>query len=134
MQRKKKSAVARRRNSSMTSRLGWLLTLGLVAVAAFTVYALETAWSRQPATVFTSTHRAESNSPAVLSTFAPTIPNATSAPVSAPQGMVWIPGGEFSMGSSVESDSLCSMPGMTRDASPIHRVYVDGFWMDATEL
>jgi len=48
--------------------------------------------------------------------------------------MVWIPGGEFSMGSPVESESLCSMPGMTRDASPIHRVYVDGFWMDATEL
>jgi formylglycine-generating enzyme required for sulfatase activity len=23
---------------------------------------------------------------------------------------------------------------MTRDATPIHRVYVDGFWMDATEL
>jgi sulfatase modifying factor 1 len=48
--------------------------------------------------------------------------------------MVWIPGGEFSMGSPVESDSLCSMPGMTRDATPIHRVDVDGFWMDATEL
>ena len=48
--------------------------------------------------------------------------------------MVWIPGGEFSMGSTVDSDSLCSMPGMTRDASPVHRVYVDGFWMDATEL
>ena len=36
--------------------------------------------------------------------------------------------------STVENDSLCSMPGMTRDASPVHRVYVDGFWMDATEL
>ena len=38
------------------------------------------------------------------------------------------------MGSAVESDSLCEMPGMSRDASPIHRVYVGGFWMDATEL
>jgi len=48
--------------------------------------------------------------------------------------MVWIPGGEFSMGSTVESESLCSLPGVTRDALPVHRVYVDGFWMDATEL
>jgi formylglycine-generating enzyme required for sulfatase activity len=48
--------------------------------------------------------------------------------------MVWISGGEFSMGSTVESESLCSLPGVTRDALPVHRVYVDGFWMDATEL
>ena len=43
--------------------------------------------------------------------------------------MVWIPGGEFSMGSTIESESLCGLPGVTRDALPIHRVYVDSFWM-----
>jgi len=48
--------------------------------------------------------------------------------------MVWIPGGEFSMGSTAESESLCGLPGLTRDSLPVHRVYVDGFWMDATEL
>ena len=48
--------------------------------------------------------------------------------------MVWIPGGEFSMGSHVESEALCALPGVTRDALPVHRVYVDGFWMDATEV
>ena len=48
--------------------------------------------------------------------------------------MVWIPGGEFSMGSDVQSDSLCALPGTSNDASPIHRVCVDGFWMDATEV
>ena len=48
--------------------------------------------------------------------------------------MVWIPGGEFSMGSDSAHDSMCSMPGLTSDAQPIHRVYVDGFWMDRTEL
>ena len=48
--------------------------------------------------------------------------------------MVWIPGGEFSMGSTAESESLCGLPGVTRDALPVHRVYVDGFWMDKTEL
>ena len=44
------------------------------------------------------------------------------------------PGGEFSMGSDSAHDSLCSTPGLTADAQPIHRVYVDGFWMDRTEL
>ena len=43
-----------------------------------------------------------------------------------PEGMIWIPGGEFSMGST---------DGLARpDEQPIHRVRVDGFWMDATEL
>jgi len=70
----------------------------------------------------------------MASSFEATIPNTTATPAAPLDGMVWIPGGEFSMGSPVESESLCSMPGMTRDATPIHRVYVDGFWMDATEL
>jgi formylglycine-generating enzyme required for sulfatase activity len=48
--------------------------------------------------------------------------------------MAWIPGGEFSMGSDVAGESLCALPGVTRDAQPIHRVYVDGFWMDRTEV
>jgi len=42
-----------------------------------------------------------------------------------PEGMVWIPGGEFQMGSSIP---------MFRDARPLHRVAVDGFWMDVTEV
>ena len=66
--------------------------------------------------------------------FALTVQNQAPAPGSAPQGMVWIPGGEFSMGSDAASESLCSLPGVTRDALPIHRVYVDAFWMDATEV
>lgn len=43
-----------------------------------------------------------------------------------PAGMVWIPGGEFRMGST---DPLARP-----DEAPIHRVRVDGFWMDATEV
>lgn len=53
---------------------------------------------------------------------------------SAPPGMVWIPGGEFSMGSEIASESLCSLPGTVGDAQPIVRVAVDPFWMDATEV
>jgi formylglycine-generating enzyme required for sulfatase activity len=69
-----------------------------------------------------------------LSLFAPTLENKTPPPGHAPEGMVWIPGGEFSMGSDESGESLCGLPGVTRDAQPIHRVYVDGFWMDATEV
>lgn len=64
----------------------------------------------------------------------PTIENKNNAPKKAPKGMVWIPGGEFSMGSDEASESLCSIKGITKDATPVHRVYVDGFWMDQTEV
>lgn len=66
--------------------------------------------------------------------FEPTIENKLAAPSETPAGMVWIPGGEFSMGSDAESESICGLPGVTRDAVPVHRVYVDPFWMDATEV
>jgi formylglycine-generating enzyme required for sulfatase activity len=39
--------------------------------------------------------------------------------------MVWIPGGAFWMGSDDPH---------FRDAQPVHRVFVDGFWMDETEV
>jgi len=71
---------------------------------------------------------------AAPSSFAATVPNATTPPGPAPAGMVWISGGEFSMGSDQSGESLCGLPGVTRDAQPIHRVYVDGFWMDQTDV
>jgi formylglycine-generating enzyme required for sulfatase activity len=52
----------------------------------------------------------------------------------APAGMVWISGGEFSMGSDDPRGCLCGGPDAMPDARPIHRVYVDGFWMDQTEV
>ena len=67
--------------------------------------------------------------------FGATTLNEQAAPdVARPAGMVWIPGGEFSMGSDSSAESICSLPGVTKDAVPIHRVYVDGFWMDETEV
>jgi len=66
--------------------------------------------------------------------FQPTRLNPGKPSAQAPEGMVWIPGGEFSMGSDHRSESLCGLPGITNDAVPIHRVYVDPFWMDATEV
>jgi len=66
--------------------------------------------------------------------FIPTIPNTTPAPDSAPDGMAWIPGGEFSMG--VQNAPDMNEVGMqaTTDSQPIHRAYVDGFWMDKTDV
>src|SRR6476646_10058303 len=76
---------------------------------------------------------------APVETRAPAMALATAANKSqpggpVPAGMVWIPGGEFSMGSDGTGESLCGLPGVTRDAQPIHRVYVDGFWMEQTEV
>src|SRR5262249_29628098 len=69
-----------------------------------------------------------------LAAFLPTVENKTRPQEPAPEGMVWIPGGEFSMGSDMSGEAVCGLPGVTRDAQPIHRVYVEGFWMDATDV
>jgi formylglycine-generating enzyme len=45
------------------------------------------------------------------------------APGTAPAGMVWIPGGSFLMGSTAKPHE-----------GPVHRVVVEGFWMDETEV
>jgi formylglycine-generating enzyme required for sulfatase activity len=48
--------------------------------------------------------------------------------------MVWVPGGEFSMGAADPRGLPHGGHEPMTDARPIHRVYVDGFWMDATEV
>ena len=68
------------------------------------------------------------------SAFAPTIPNKNSPPGKAPEGMVWIPGGEFSMGAAMAGQGSAEMPMASNDSGPIHRVRVDGFWMDTTPV
>ncbi len=66
--------------------------------------------------------------------FATTV-TGTFSPLSPPPvGMVWIPGGEFSMGgiSSVGQMGLHNEP--LNDATPVHRVRLSGFYMDETEV
>lgn len=67
-------------------------------------------------------------------TFEPTVENKIPAPKVIPEGMVFIPGGEFSMGSP-DSDALaeCSK-GASSDSQEIHRVKVNAFLMDTHEV
>ncbi len=66
--------------------------------------------------------------------FEPTVENEAVPAEPAPDGMVWVPGGEFSMGIA-DPRGLPSGGGEAmRDARPIHRVYVDGFWLDKTTV
>ena len=66
--------------------------------------------------------------------FAPTLENARTASGEAPAGMVWIPGGEFSMGIADPTDLPQGGRESMTDARPIHRVQVDGFWMAKTPV
>ena len=56
------------------------------------------------------------------------------SPAPAPEGMVWVPGGEFSMGCADPRGIPFGGSDSMADARPIHRVRVGGFWMDATEV
>jgi formylglycine-generating enzyme required for sulfatase activity len=98
----------------------------LLLVAAFVTFRHRTA--AEPAAV------APATSAGPPSTFAPTIANASVTPAAAPAGMVWIPGGEFSMGANDPPDMDDVGMRATLDARPIHRVYVDGFFMDNTDV
>jgi formylglycine-generating enzyme required for sulfatase activity len=114
--------------------------LGVVAMVGFlAAYGAASWWNqdagrnriRQPAPVQTVERAPESTEG---EGFEPTIENSTKAPGPAPEGMVWIPGGEFSMGCEDPRHCPCGGPDPMPDARPIHRVYVDGFWMDTTEV
>jgi sulfatase modifying factor 1 len=108
------------------------------ALAAAIVLASAGLWAaRRPAPVEVATSPARpapAPTAAMEPTFQPTVANTTAAPGPVPEGMVWIPGGEFSMGSldprPLDHGGHDAMP----DTRPIHRVYVDPFWMDATEV
>jgi formylglycine-generating enzyme required for sulfatase activity len=48
--------------------------------------------------------------------------------------MVWIPGGEFSMGCDDPRGKPFGGKEPMPDARPVHRVHIDGFWIDSTEV
>ncbi|MBV8673190.1 MAG: SUMF1/EgtB/PvdO family nonheme iron enzyme, partial [Acidobacteriaceae bacterium] len=119
---------ARHRNRKLTRirsglRTGWILALvGLVAFIGMTCWLA----IRRP--------HASPTVRAARQSFGATIENQTPSSGPAPEGMVWIPGGEFSMGANDPPDMDDVGMRATLDARPIHRVYVDGFYIDKTDV
>ena len=110
----------------------------LVAATALAAVGLLTWWllSSQPsrdAPVGSGT-KTLPGTPNAQPNFEATIANPVSAPGALPEGMVYIPDGEFSMGSLDPTEMFCGGDQPMDDARPLHRVYLDGFFMDATEV
>jgi formylglycine-generating enzyme required for sulfatase activity len=89
------------------------LVIGVCLILVVTLIVLE---AREPLFGRKQGEKTADNAPPRL--------NPSSPPGPAPEGMVWVPGGEFWMGSD---DGPA-------DERPRHKVYVDGFWMDQTEV
>jgi formylglycine-generating enzyme len=104
----------------------------LTIVSAAVAVAVFRPWPLSPAS------QVEAGQPmaetAEAAAFGPTIPIAVAPPMPLPPGMAWIPGGEFSMGviDSPGNDAIDLH--VAADARPVHRVYVDGYWMDQTDV
>jgi sulfatase modifying factor 1 len=65
--------------------------------------------------------------------------NPNTPPEPAPDGMVWIPGGEFWMGGprdmeNCDDPNVCARCNFGPECYPLHKVTVSGFWMDRTEV
>src|SRR5262245_28024804 len=104
---------AARSPSLRTGRIGFAIAcLIILGGAAATMLA-----PSRPAAVAASSESEKT------SAFLPTVENTARPSGPAPEGMVWIPGGTFSMGSDVASEGLCCQKGTTRDSQPVHRVY-----------
>ena len=105
------------------------IQLLLIALGVFALVTVAWAWrarnSKPPGTRLAVT---------ISPSFEKTVVNTDAAPGSVPEGMVWIPGGEFSMGANDPPDMDEVGMKATEDARPIHRVYVDGFYMDKTDV
>jgi formylglycine-generating enzyme required for sulfatase activity len=113
-------------NATRPDRWQWQLAIIMVGTVIGS-----TAW------VFHS-HRALNTIDGVTSlsqgAFAETVVNRAPAPGEGPEGMAWIPGGEFSMGANDPPDKDAVGMKATEGARPTHRVYVDGFFMDETDV
>jgi formylglycine-generating enzyme required for sulfatase activity len=107
----------------------------LAGIALFALAGL-TAWTLRAGRVFdpVAAPVRDARGPAAEPAFMATVPAAAVARDAAPPGMVWVPGGEFSMGALDPRGMEHGGHQPMEDARPIHRVYVDPFWMDATEV
>jgi formylglycine-generating enzyme len=131
MKRKKRTRTQSTRSFSIARRPLWIL-ITLITVSAVAAVAMFRPWPLSPASkVEAGQPLAETVEAAV---FGPTIPIALHVSAPLPHGMVWIPGGEFSMGAMDPPAVDAVARHAAADARPIHRVYVAGFWMDETDV
>jgi formylglycine-generating enzyme len=122
------SNAALARNQAKT----WLRHMGLVVVSALVVFVGVRATRPAPNVSLAPAVQTVPETP--KNAFAPTQAGARNAPCPSPAGMVWIPGGEFSMGCADPRDLPHGGHDTMADARPIHSVFVDAFWMDHFEV
>lgn len=94
----------------------FVLLAGLAGGSAILTYLLVIGWKQSPQSV----------PPTQPLASPPNVIDYSQRPEKIPPGMAWIPGGEFTMG----TDS----PLGWEDEKPAHRVRVDGFLMDETDV
>jgi formylglycine-generating enzyme required for sulfatase activity len=123
--KKKDSSKNLNKSNQRLGNILILLMIVLFVVGAFAVYKLLTLPPEQ---------RTLEQKEVSGASFRPTVPNKYQPAGEAPDGMAWIPGGEFSMGCEDPRGFEHGGHDPMYDTRPIHRVYVDGFWMDKTEV
>ena len=102
----------------------WRGTLGRRALWLVPLALAVGVWAARPA------RRTVETAPA----FTPTQPGQAAPAGARPAGMAWIPGGEFSLGCADPRSLPYGGSDPMRDARPVHRVRVSGFWMDIHEV
>ncbi len=111
---------------------GWLVASALILTSALATWSVLVA--RKSAEVKVTAATVAVDRPNEVAPVALARPPRTKPTGDAPSGMVWITGGEFSMGTEdPRTLAYCGSDPMP-DARPIHRVDVDGFWIDRTEV
>jgi formylglycine-generating enzyme required for sulfatase activity len=145
----KKQATSKKNSDAKisTNKTLWIVgvVIAVAAGACFAIYkrgapvetkesmALSTATvTNAPANVRPDTQSSTPKTKEVA--FEPTVPNTATLPTKTPSNMVWIPGGEFSMGAQNPPDMDDVGMKATLDSRPVHQVFVDGFFMDKTDV
>jgi formylglycine-generating enzyme len=156
MHMKKHAASAKRKQTKQaeiaSGKKAWVAGLVvLIAVAAcFAIYRKSAPVEAKPPVIAAAPSPDEHTAPASANTsvgdtktptpemksvaFGTTVANTAAPPSKAPADMVWISGGEFSMGAQNPPDMDDVGMKATLDSRPVHRVYVDGFFMDKTDV
>src|ERR1700683_1500316 len=118
-------SYAKHRSKFLTGFLTgrFLLAVGIWAAAQNQALAAQNTTAQDPAQCDSGISRHSLHQAALVDKGDTTTPAKSGRSRGAQAGMVWIPGGRFSMGTN-------RMP----DAQPVHQVEVKGFWMDRTDV